>query len=153
MQEFTKKTRSEIERAKEEIKAGRICIALIRDEQTIYTTQGRGVKPLLDLLDHEPSLLKESIIVDKIVGRAAAFLMILGGAKSVYALTMSLGAQAEFKKAGIKNNAEALTDVIVNRTGDGSCPMEKAVQDISDPQEAPVVLKEAIAELRSSLKR
>ena len=48
----------------------------------------RGVKDLYTLYTTTPSLLNGALVADKVVGRAAATLMVLGGVKRVYADTI-----------------------------------------------------------------
>ena len=47
----------------------------------IRTFTQRGVADLYDLLTQEPEFLKGALIADKVVGKGAAALMILGGIK------------------------------------------------------------------------
>ena len=44
----------------------------------------RGVADLYDLLTQEPDFLKGALIADKVVGKGAAALMILGGIKELH---------------------------------------------------------------------
>ena len=48
-----------------------------------YLFRQRGVRDLHDLLRGRPELLRGSFVADKVVGKAAAALMILGGVGSV----------------------------------------------------------------------
>ena len=50
----------------------------------IRTFTQRGVADLYDLLTQEPEFLKGALIADKVVGKGAAALMILGGIKELY---------------------------------------------------------------------
>lgn len=61
----------------------------------MLTSTERGVKPLLQWLDGENSV-KGFSAVDKVVGRAAAFLYVLLEVKEVYAGVMSEGAAHYF---------------------------------------------------------
>lgn len=49
----------------------------------IRTFTQRGVADLYDLLTQEPEFLKGALIADKVVGKGAAALMILGGIKEL----------------------------------------------------------------------
>ena len=49
----------------------------------IRTFTQRGVADLYDLLTQEPEFLKGALIADKVVGKGAAALMILGGIKRI----------------------------------------------------------------------
>ena len=66
----------------------------------MLTSTERGVKPLLQWLDGE-NRVKGFSAVDKVVGRAAAFLYVLLEVKEVYAGVMSEGAAHYFICAGL----------------------------------------------------
>lgn len=105
-----------------------------RNEQ-VHTATDRGVKPLLSWLDDELDL-KNFSAADRVVGRATAFLYVLLGVKEVYARVMSRPAAEVLIAHGITADADKLVDGIINRRGDGPCPFEAAVMDISDADEA-----------------
>lgn len=100
---------------------------------TAYTTRERGVKPLLNWLDSGLNLTGFSA-ADRVVGRGAAFLYCLLGVKEVYARVMSRPAAQVLTAHGINVSFDTLADGIINRRGDGPCPFEAAVLEISDPQ-------------------
>ena len=114
----------------------------VREGAVLRPGEGTGVRPLVRALDEEPELLRGSVVVDKIVGKAAAMLAVLGGAAGVYGLTMSAAAWDYLAARGIPAEWETLTERIINRTGTGLCPMETAVLDIDDPAEGLAALRE-----------
>ncbi len=95
----------------------------------------RGVEPLLDLLDTQADF-SEFVAGDKIVGRAAAMLYVRLHLSGVYARVMTAAAKAILDEYGIPNEWYCLTDRIVNREGTDICPMERAVENIFDPEQA-----------------
>lgn len=101
----------------------------------IYTTQQRGVSPLLNWLDDGIDLMGFSA-ADRVVGRGAAFLYCLLGVKSVCARVMSRPAAEVLRAHGIHAEAESFVDGIINRAGTGPCPFEAAVMHIQDAHEA-----------------
>lgn len=114
------------------IKEGK-SIVLAKDGVITHQETGSGVKPVLDLLDK--GALEGAIVVDKIIGRAAASACVVGGAKKVVASVMSVGAKAFLNAHGIPAAAETLVPMIINRKGDDQCPMELKVKDLTDPKE------------------
>jgi hypothetical protein len=80
---------------------------------------------------------------DKLVGRAAALLFTLVHARSVFALTMSTGAQDVLRAAGIPFVYDAVILDVLNRAGTAPCPMEEAVSGITEPLAALETLKQA----------
>ena len=89
----------DLERAMELFTSGDYTCDLCKGEVTLTSTE-RGVKPLLQWLDRENSV-KGFSAVDKVVGRAAAFLYVLLEVKEIYAGVMSEGAADVFSKYGI----------------------------------------------------
>ena len=63
------------------------CVFL-KDGKIAKVGEGTGVRPLIAVLEQEPELFRGAEVVDKIVGKAAAMLSVLGGAKRVVGLTM-----------------------------------------------------------------
>jgi hypothetical protein len=101
-----------------------------------FTSKERGVKPLLYLLKEKKGLLKGASVADKVIGKAAALLMALGEIKEVHTLIISEPAIKVFEKYNIPCFYDKKVTRIVNRAGDGLCPMETLCLDVENPQEA-----------------
>lgn len=84
---------------------------------------------------------------DKVVGRGAAFIYLLLGVKELYVGVISEAALEILENAGIRVTFSRLVPRILNRTGDGFCPIESCVMNIGDSQEALVAIKEKLSEL------
>ena len=102
----------------------------------VFTSQERGVKPLLFLLKEKKELLKGASVADKVIGKAAALLMALGEIKEVHTLIISEPALQVFENHKIKYFYDKKVDRIINRTGDGLCPMESLCIVVEEPKEA-----------------
>lgn len=90
----------------------------------IRTFRQRGVADLYELLHKEPGFLKNASVADKVIGKAAAALMISGGVKEIYADVISRPALTLLQQAHIKVSPEQITDHIENRNHTGWCPLE-----------------------------
>lgn len=134
---------TDLQRAKTLLENQNYTCVLCRDEQ-IYTSTKSGVKPLLELLDSFENFNGFSA-ADKIVGKAAAMLYVLLGVKEVYAEFMSKAAEEILAKYKIACECDELTENIINRNGDGICPMEQAVQEIDDPALGAKAIKNKLA--------
>ena len=97
---------------------------------TTYTATNRGVKPLVHWLDEKTDLAGFSA-ADKVVGKATAYLYCLLGVKAVYANVMSTAALQVLQSHGIDASCGKEVPGIINRKGDGPCPFEAAVWDIT----------------------
>ena len=112
---------------------GATCV-LCRGKKT-FISRKSGIAPMLDFLTESVDLRHFSA-ADRIIGKAAAMLFVLAGVESVYGAVVSRSALTVLEAHEIRCVFEVLTDQIRNRSGDGICPMEKTVQDITDPGEA-----------------
>lgn len=140
--------KTNVKKAIEILSKGEYTCVLCR-EDTVYTSMERGVKPLLDWLDSDKEF-KGFCAADKVVGKAAAFLYVLLGVKTVYAPVMSRGAIDTLERYDIQSLYDCSVDKIINRAGTGICPMEETVWDISSPEEALRVVKIKLTELLNS---
>jgi len=140
---------SELEKAKNMIRNNEAECVIVRDGKITDAERGRGVSPLLRLYDSKPGVLKDAVLVDKVIGRAASFVAISGGAKHVFGKVMSEDAAALLKKHGITTSTDLLVPRILNQKRDGLCPLEQSVQGIDDPAKALVAMRKRIAELKA----
>lgn len=124
-----------LEKAKSILLSSASTIAVVSDGE-VFTSQERGVKPLLHLLTEKKGFLKGASVADKVIGKAAALLMVLGEIKEVHTLIVSEPAIKVFEKHNIPCFYDKKVTRIVNRTGDGLCPMETLCLDVENPQEA-----------------
>lgn len=137
---------NDLGRAKELFQTGEYTCVLAR-EDTVYTSKADGISPMLGFIESGIDL-KGFSAADKIVGKAAAMLLIVAGVKEVFATVMSKQAEEVLSKHGVRFSCDTPTDAIVNRSGTDLCPMEKAVGDIEDPQAALQAIKQTLAILK-----
>lgn len=97
---------------------------VIDNEGKIRTFTQRGVADLYDLLTREPEFLKGALIADKVVGKGAAALMILGGIKELYTDVVSSNAMDLFRTSDVKVDFVQEVPFIWNRDHTGWCPVE-----------------------------
>ena len=135
----------DLQKAKEQLFGGDYTCVLCLDGKIATSTQ-RGVKPLLTWLE-APALGKGFCAADKVVGKATAYLYALLGAKAVYANIMSKSALEVLDAMGIAASYGSLVPHIINRKGDGMCPMEAATLDVHTPEEALAAVKKKLTEL------
>ncbi|MBE6604587.1 MAG: DUF1893 domain-containing protein [Ruminococcaceae bacterium] len=121
---------------------------VIQQGERRYTARARGVAPLLSFYRSGEDF-HGALAADKVVGAAAAYLYVLLGVGQVYAGVMSERAAAVLTENGILFEADVLVPLIKNRTGDGFCPMERAVWhlSLSDAQGAIAVIETTMARL------
>ena len=139
-------TETDFAQAKKLLNGDITCVFL--KDADVFSSKERGIAPLLSFIDGKRKLDGYSA-ADRIVGKAAAFLYVLLNVSAVYGEVMTAEAERIFRSHGIRAEWGVLVERIINRSGDGPCPMEEAVQGISSPEEAPPVLRTKLASLRS----
>lgn len=135
-----------LEQAKSLLISSASTIAVVSNGE-VFTSHERGVKPLLHLLTEKKGFLKGASVADKVIGKAAALLMALGEIKEVHTLIISEPAIKVFEKYNIACFYDKKVDRIVNRIGDGLCPMETLCLDVDNPAEAFTKIKEKLSKM------
>lgn len=97
---------------------------VIANGETVRTFTQRGVADLYDLLTRESEFLEGAVIADKVVGKGAAALMILGKIKELYTDVISTKALNLLRKYGVKVSFGQEVPFIWNRSHTGHCPVE-----------------------------
>ena len=142
---FKKSKRDALQSAKNLIARDKATCVVIKNDRIVNIEHGSGIAPIISLYDE--GLIRDAVVVDKKIGKAAAMILALGGVRSCYGVAVSRSAVEFMESVGIPLEFERCTDHIVNRTGDGVCPMEKAVADISDPEEALLAVRATLKAL------
>ncbi|MBR2147344.1 MAG: DUF1893 domain-containing protein [Muribaculaceae bacterium] len=101
-----------------------------------------GVKDLFTLVVSRPNALVGATVADRVIGRGAALLLVLGKVERVYASLISSQAVEVFQEAGIRVDYDKMVPNIINRDGSGICPVEKLTMSITDPEVAREKIKE-----------
>lgn len=104
--------------------------SLVLDCGEIQTFDRPGVADLYTLLHSQPETLRGAEVADKVVGKAAAALMVIGGVHKVYAHVISESAAELLRANGIPFSFGSEVPYIMNRTATGSCPMDAACRDL-----------------------
>ncbi len=124
---------------------GYTCV-LHANGKTYYSTQ-RGVKPLIEFLESGDDF-RGFCAADKTVGAGAAHLYVLLGVTSVWANVMSEEGKKVLEQNHISVFCEQLVPYIINRAGDGVCPIESAVNGIACSTQALTVIKQTLQKLQ-----
>ena len=126
--------------AKEGLAGHTIC--LCKDGKRIFGDK-RGISPMMEFIKEGTDLNGYSV-ADLVVGKAAALLFVKCGIKNVFAKTISESGKNVLEKYGIFCEYETLTEKIINRAGTDICPMEKAVSNTENAEEAYELLKKQL---------
>lgn len=115
------------------------CSLVVKNHGIITTYSKPGVRDLEHLLDHEPEVLQGAVIADKVIGKAAAAMAVVGGVKALYAEVMSKKAIPFLEEAGIAYSYGTLVDTI-KEEGD-RCQLEKITAPATTPEETVALLR------------
>ena len=111
----------------------RYALALSIDNQIIFESTQSRLAPLVECIRKFRGTIHGCVLYDKVVGMAAARLIIYSGfISSVHAGTCSRPALQILSQFGIGVNYDLLVDVILDKTGSGPCPMETLALEITD---------------------
>lgn len=122
--------------------------SLVVANPDVRTFDGMGVSDLMRILNTEPDALFGARLADKVVGKAAASLMAVGGVGEVYADVLSMTGFAMLSRAGIPVTYGKLVDHIVNRAGTGICPLEERCLPCETTDECLAQIKAFVAEMK-----
>lgn len=115
------------------------CSLVVKNHGIVTTYSKPGVRDLEHLLDHEPEVLHGATIADKVIGKAAAAMVVVGGVKVLYAEVMSKRAIPFLEEAGIAYSYGTLVDTI-KEEGD-RCQLEKITAPATTPEETVALLR------------
>lgn len=107
---------------------------LVYKDGNISFQDEHGIQPLL--IQIKKKGLKNAVAVDKVIGKAAALLMVYGKVKQVHTNIIAKDAIKVFEKYNVKYSYNEIVDYIQNMNKDGLCPMEQKVLNIDSPKKA-----------------
>lgn len=121
---------------------------IIKNNDVTQSFTQRGVFDLHDLVAKKDEILKGGYIADKIVGKGAASMMIIGGIKAVRTHVISLNALNLLKEHNVIVHYDTVVETINNRTNTGMCPVETRVKDCTTLEQCWEQIQQFVAENR-----
>jgi hypothetical protein len=114
-----------------------MCLMVWRGGGVVFSSPSKGIRPHLEAIDKlGRGALRGSVMADKIVGRAAALLMLYSVPAEVHAGVITTKARELLQAEGVVVHPGGEVPAIKERDGRIYCPFEAMVQGISDPEEA-----------------
>lgn len=126
----------DIEFAKNMLKKNDDNLVIVKNGKLLFETHLQGIRGLLTAIRKIGNELKSSAAADKIVGEAAAQLLVYSSVGKVFALTLSQCGRDILEKNNIDYSCENLVPHILNINKTDLCPFEKIVAGASSPAEA-----------------
>lgn len=122
---------------------------VIYNHGAIIDCRERGVKDLFRILKTCPATLNGAIVADKVVGKGAAALLILGAVKQIYADVLSKPAFNLLNATDIIVSYGELVENINNRAGTGICPVEDLCMDCVTANDCLPLIENFVEKLNS----
>lgn len=123
--------------------------SLVVENGGIRTFDRRGIADLYDLWRNEPEFLNGAIIADKVVGKGAAALVILGCVARLHTDIISESALALLRESPVEVSYGEKVPRIINRAGDGICPVELLCGECKTAQECLPLIQDFIKGLET----
>ena len=127
-----------------------MCLMVYEGGSVLFQSQSKGIRPHLEAIAALGSRLSGTLLVDKIVGRAAALLILYSGSVEVHAGVISRGGRDMLERARVKLFFREETEHIKMVDGRIYCPFEAMVQGIEDPERAYHAIIEKMKSLRET---
>ncbi len=134
-----------LNKAKQHLLQNNYTCVLFGDGKFYHSTQ-RGVRPLIDFLESKINF-NGFVAADKVVGAGAAHIYVLLGVEHIWAKVISADAKRILNQNNISVFFDTEVDYIINRTGDGICPIEACVKGITDSNTALNAIKQRLGQL------
>ena len=99
---------------------------IVEQQHQLYREHASGILPILHMLDQKH--LQGAHLADKVIGKAAALLMVRGGVTRVHALILSSHALQIFQRYDVSITYDELVPYIINRARTGMCPINEIYQ-------------------------
>jgi hypothetical protein len=118
------------------LKSGQVSLQVIVDQEVVFESNGKWLYPLFDLeefiVDH-PLPMAQALVRDKVIGKAAALLLIRLGAECLHGELMSELAVETLTRVNILHTYDRLVQRI-------DCQTEALLSEINDPEQAYQIL-------------
>jgi len=126
-------------------------------EDKVYESDKKSLFPIMDKMDIRKKYFKDAYVADRVVGKAAAMLLVASGARGIYGEIMSEPAKkfletVMYDRSMGRNNcklvefeARKTVPQITNSTGIAVSPLEEAAAKLESYEEAYDMVKEYLA--------
>ena len=125
-------------------------LMIYKEGEVFFESDLKGIRPHLKAINELGSELEGTLMVDKILGRAAAFLVIYSKAGEAISAVLSTPGKQVLDKYGLKYSYREEVPHIKLENGVIYCPFERMVQGIDDPVEAYTAIVEKMNSFKTS---
>ena len=119
-------------------------IVVIRDEKILKYKREVGIRSILEIIDEIGDEIKQTVVGDRILGKASAFLWRYSKIKGVYSPLATKTAIAILIIGGIPCQADEMIPFIKNNNSNCLSSYEKMLKNVELPEEAYKILKDNV---------
>ncbi|WP_295885007.1 DUF1893 domain-containing protein [uncultured Anaerococcus sp.] len=119
-------------------------IVVVKEDKVVYKSDKNGLLPIIDIYDSDKSILNGAAVADKVIGRAAALILIKANISELYTELISENAISILDDTNIKYQYNKKVKEIRNRDNTDMCPMEKLSLSTDDADQLIAKVKEKI---------
>ena len=130
---------------------GYSCVVRHGDETRTFSR--RGVADLYDLYRTDRDFLQGAWLADKVVGKGAAALMVLGGVARMWTRVISTPALSLLRNGGVEVAFAEEVPCIINRTRTGRCPLETLCDMSDNPAALYPVIEGFVSRMREAAEK
>lgn len=123
-------------------------VVAVKDGVILDSGEGSGIMPLLGIVDRQGEAMAGAAVADRVIGQAAAVILIEAGVLGVFGQILSEEAERRLQAAGIEVDGDERVPYIMRRDRAGRCPMEQQVVGIEDVGEAVQRLRLFVARMK-----
>jgi len=131
----------ELEMAKKILGEENLSLVIVKKYKVLFKSRSSGISGLLQAIENLNDGLHKSSVADRVIGRAAALLLVYFHAKEAYCATVSSEGLRVLKESNIPLEHENIVSRILDKEGKDICPFERFSLAISSPEEAYEKLK------------
>ncbi len=136
---------NDLELAKQIFQKDGAAFVLVKNGRVLAQGTREGIGELLAAVDTLGAETHGASLADKIVGKAVAMVAASANLRAIYSPLASEAAQHVLLRHQILLTADRLVPLILNKRGDGPCPMERLTLPLENPQSAMTALREFVA--------
>jgi putative heme degradation protein len=127
--------------AKQRLIQKNLSLVIAKNSRVLFETESHGISGLLKAIKQLQDNMAGSSVADRIVGQAAALLLVYSGVIAVFAVTASDGGIEVLKNNHVFHEFGRRVPRILDSKRVDVCPFERLVAKFSDPKQAYEELK------------
>ncbi len=136
---------TDLDLAKQILETQGAAFVLVKQGRELARGSREGIGELLAAVETLGPETHGASLADKIVGKAVAMVAAYAGIRAIYSLLASEAASRVLQERQIELTADSHVPLILNKRGDGPCPMERLTLPLEEPVEAVRALRQFVA--------